>query len=109
MRYTAQEMNNSGFIYYAIIDTENACKIVYTTKDYWEMEERLERWNDNHKKNVSREINDKLSTVVDDILLEMQEKLDIVYGDVEPITEYALTEKVKDLSWLLTDILYKQR
>lgn len=34
MRYTIQEMKNSGFTYYQIIDTENKCAVVLETINY---------------------------------------------------------------------------
>lgn len=33
-RYIIQELNNSGFTHYKIIDTENKCKVIYKSKDY---------------------------------------------------------------------------
>ena len=34
MRFTIQEMKDSGFTYYQVIDTENGCQVMHTTKDY---------------------------------------------------------------------------
>ena len=34
MRYTIQEMKNSGFTYYQIIDTANKCRIVLESVNY---------------------------------------------------------------------------
>jgi hypothetical protein len=43
MRYSLQEMNGSGFTYYEIIDTENACKVVFSTKSYIAALDELKR------------------------------------------------------------------
>ena len=36
MRYSIQEMNNSGFTYYEVIDTADNCKTVFQTTNYIE-------------------------------------------------------------------------
>ena len=41
MRYSLQEMNFSGYTYYEIIDTENKCKVIFTTKNYSKAIEKL--------------------------------------------------------------------
>ena len=33
-RYSLQEMKLDGFTYYEIMDTENNCSTLYTSKDY---------------------------------------------------------------------------
>lgn len=34
MRYTIQKRNNSGFTFYQIVDTEDNCDVVATTRNY---------------------------------------------------------------------------
>lgn len=46
MRYILQEMNNSGYTYYEIIDTENKCKTVYRSVNYISVNEILKQYNE---------------------------------------------------------------
>lgn len=44
MKYSLQEMKDSGFTYYEIIDTENHCKVVFSSKNYCAAYDELERF-----------------------------------------------------------------
>lgn len=48
MRYSLQEMNNSGFTYYEIIDTENNCSTKYASKNYVQIYNFM-KWLENNK------------------------------------------------------------
>lgn len=47
MRYTIQEMKNSGYTYYQIIDTANNCAVVFQSVNYMLVAEMLRRYRNN--------------------------------------------------------------
>jgi hypothetical protein len=49
MRYSIQEMKNSGFTYYEIMDTANHCRVVFTTKDYCQAAAKQQELEDRSK------------------------------------------------------------
>lgn len=50
-----------------------------------------------------------LTEKLDEIFLEMQERFNIKYGDVEPLDAIELAEKQMELSMVVGRILRKQR
>lgn len=49
MRYSIQEMKNSGFTYYEIIDTADKCRTVFTTKDHCQAAAKRQELEDQSK------------------------------------------------------------
>lgn len=48
MRYSLQQINDGGYISYEIIDTENKCEVLYTSKNFSQIYNFIQ-WLENNK------------------------------------------------------------